>query len=150
TALAARERHDTEVDRRAEPSVQAHLFVAETLAPRAVGEVEEGEPDRLLQLVRERLSDEEMRDVRLQVSHLLGPMRVERRPRHRLDELFLVVRHARSSPSKQTFTPGDRADGADPMSRRRRAATPASGSAVAGGDGRLHDGAPWRRSRWAP
>jgi hypothetical protein len=59
------DRHDGEVERRREPAVQPQLVPAETVAARQCAEVEEREPQRLLDLVRIPPREQHPGDVRL-------------------------------------------------------------------------------------
>ena len=60
------DRGDSEVDARGQALVEAHLLLAEVLAPLERGVVEEAQVHRLLDLVDALAGEEEQRDVRLQ------------------------------------------------------------------------------------
>jgi len=61
----AGDRDDVEVEFGREPAIQAHLLGARVPALRERGEVEKGEVERLLDLVREVAGQHDPRDVRL-------------------------------------------------------------------------------------
>ena len=73
---AARDRHDLEVERGGEATVEAQLLLAEESARFERREIEEAEIDRLLDLVREGSRQQDVRNVRLE--HLGGSGSAER------------------------------------------------------------------------
>ena len=76
----------SEVDVRAEPTIQAHLVGAPPCAPLDVREVQEAEGHWLLDLVRVRPGQDDPGDVGLMELEIVGRVRIRRRPQHRLGE----------------------------------------------------------------
>jgi hypothetical protein len=104
---------DAEVERSAQAPVETHLVFAGAPPRLRGGEVGERESHRLLQLERVGRRDEDVREMRLQMSHRLGAVGIgrgigERRddllaqPRGRLHELTRSVRATRSSGPRRT------------------------------------------------